>query len=153
MDADALVAEYLDAVRAADTARMLALFAPDGVVHSPLYGDLPATEFYPKMFGDTRSADLTLLGTTTGTTTDGRPLVMFLFKFDWVLKAGEDIVAFDVVDVAELDADGKITALAIIYDTKTARPAFETARKAEIDDGINAVLKHDAELLERLKEA
>ena len=111
MDADALVAEYLDAVRAADTARMLALFAPDGVVHSPLYGDLPATEFYPKMFGDTRSADLTLLGTTTGTTTDGRPLVMFLFKFDWVLKAGEDIVAFDVVDVAELDADGKITAL------------------------------------------
>ncbi len=127
MDADRLVAEYLDAIRAADSPHMLALFTPDGVVHSPLYGDLPAAEFYPKMFADTESADLTLLGTTTGETTDGRPLVMFLFKFDWVLKAGEDIVAFDVVDVAELDADGKITALTIIYDTKTARPAFDAA--------------------------
>ena len=129
MDADELVAEYLDAVRGADANRMLALFARDAVVHSPLYGDLPATEFYPKLFGDTKSADLTLMGTTTGATTDGRRLVMFLFKFDWVLKAGADIIAFDVVDVAILDADDRIADLSIVYDTKTARPTFDAATR------------------------
>jgi hypothetical protein len=130
MDSDSLVAEYLDAVRTADAPRMLALFATDAVVHSPLYGDLPAADFYPRLFADTQSADLTLLGTSTGKTVDGRSLIMFLFRFDWVLRAGTDIIAFDVVDVLELDASGRVTALTIVYDTKNARPAFESAKQA-----------------------
>ena len=53
------------------------------IVHSPLYGTLPATEFYPALFADTGAATLTLLGTMRGTSVEGRALLSFLFHFDW----------------------------------------------------------------------
>ena len=121
---DELVARYLAAVESADVPGMLALFAPDAVVRSPLYGNLPAHEFYPALFADTGEASLTLLGTMTGRSVAGRPLVSFLFHFDWVLPSGT-AAPFDVVDVAELDDDGLIGSLRIIYDTVDVRPAFE----------------------------
>ncbi len=119
-----IVAAYLRAVEDGDVDAMLALFADGAVVHSPLYGALPATEFYPALFADTSSATLTLLGTMRGTSADGRALLSFLFHFDWVLPGGT-AAPFDVVDVAELDDDGLISDLRIIYDTVDVRPAFE----------------------------
>jgi len=103
-------------------------------VHSPLYGTLPAAEFYPALFADTGSATLTLLGTMRGTSAEGAALLSFLFHFDWVLPNGT-AAPFDVVDVAELDDDGLITSLRIVYDTVDVRPAFEadtgrTSRRA-----------------------
>ena len=41
---------YLAALEAADEARVLALFTGDAIVHSPLYGPVPAAEFYPALF-------------------------------------------------------------------------------------------------------
>lgn len=121
-----IVAAYLHAVETADVNAMLALFADEAIVHSPLYGTLPATEFYPALFADTGSADLTLLGTMRGTSVDGRALLSFLFHFDWVLPNGT-AAPFDVVDVAELDDAGQITSIRIVYDTVSVRPAFEAA--------------------------
>jgi ketosteroid isomerase-like protein len=122
---DELVSRYLAALGTADLDAMLPLFAPDAVVLSPLYGRLPAAEFYPRLFADTASADLTLLGTMRGTSVAGRQLVSFLFHFDWTLPGGTP-APFDVVDVAELDDAGRITSLRIVYDTVAVRPAFET---------------------------
>jgi hypothetical protein len=119
-----IVAAYLHAVENADLDAMLALFADDAVVHSPLYGTLPARQFYPVLFADTGSSDLTLLGTMRGTSVEGAALLSFLFHFDWVLPNGTR-APFDVVDVAELDDDGLIRSLRIVYDTMTVRPAFE----------------------------
>jgi hypothetical protein len=119
-----IVAAYLRAVETADVDAMLALFADGAIVHSPLYGTLPATEFYPTLFADTSSATLTLLGTMRGTSAAGRPLLSFLFHFDWVLPGGT-AAPFDVVDIAELDDDGLIRSIRIIYDTVDVRPAFE----------------------------
>jgi hypothetical protein len=121
---DPMVAAYLRAVEQGDVAGILALFADGGVVHSPLYGTLPATEFYPALFADTGSATLTLLGTMRGTSVEGRPLLSFLFHFDWRLPNGTS-APFDVVDVAELDDDGLISSIRIVYDTVDVRPAFE----------------------------
>ncbi len=127
-----LVTAYLRAVEAGDVAGMLALFADGAIVHSPLYGTLPATEFYPALFSDTGSAELTLLGTMRGTSVEGRALLSFLFHFDWVLPNGT-AAPFDVVDVAEIDDDGLISSIRIIYDTVDVRPAFEadTGRRSE----------------------
>jgi hypothetical protein len=50
--------------------------------------------------------------------------VTFWFHFDWRLPSGRP-APFDVVDVAELDAQGRITSLHIVYDTVDVRPAFE----------------------------
>jgi hypothetical protein len=119
-----IVAAYLRALRDADLDGMLALFTPDAMVRSPLYGTLPAANFYPVLFADTRSATLTLLGTMRGTSVEGKALLSFLFHFDWVLPNGTP-APFDVVDVAELDDDGLISDLRIVYDTVDVRPAFE----------------------------
>ncbi|WP_444978803.1 nuclear transport factor 2 family protein [Acrocarpospora macrocephala] len=121
-----LVAGYLDALAAADADRALSLFAPGGIVHSPLYGTLPAQEFYPALFADTSESRLTLRATMTGKR-DGRTVVSFWFDFDWTLASGEP-APFTVVDVAELDDEGRITRLHIVYDTAPIRGAFERQR-------------------------
>jgi ketosteroid isomerase-like protein len=115
---------YLDALARADLAAMLALFSENALVHSPLYGPAPASQFYPALFGDTAQALLTLLGVTHGAKAGGGPLVSIWFHFDWRLPSGRR-APFDVVDVLELAPDGRIAALHIVYDTADVRPAFE----------------------------
>lgn len=122
--ADDLVATYLRALRAADADLVLSLFAGDGVVHSPLYGTRPASDFYRALFADTSQANLTLKSVMSGKDQAGQATVSFWFHFDWRLPSGV-AAPFDVVDVATLGSDGKITELHIIYDTVDVRPAFE----------------------------
>ena len=128
MTNEQLVDEYLEALAAGSTERVLALFAPDGRVDSPLYGTLPAAEFYPALFADTGQSRLTLRTTMEGQLA-GLPVVSFWFDFDWTLANGEP-APFTVVDVAELDADGLITTLHIVYDTAPIRAAFERQHTA-----------------------
>lgn len=122
MNPDQLVDAYLAGVTAADTEALVALFSPDGEVVSPLYGTLPAAEFYPALFADTAESDLTLRTTMTGSL-DGRPVVSFWFDFNWRLATGEP-APFTVVDVAELDHAGLIRRLHIVYDTAPIQEAF-----------------------------
>jgi hypothetical protein len=117
---------YLAALQASDEAGVLALFAADAIVHSPLYGPVPAAEFYPALLRDTTRASLTLHGVTSGTSPAGAPLVGLWFHFDWRLGDGRD-APFDVVDMLELGPDGQIAALHIIYDTVEVRDAFEAS--------------------------
>jgi SnoaL-like domain len=117
---------YLAALEAADEARVLTLFTGDAIVHSPLYGRVPAAEFYPALFRDTTRASLTLHGVTSGISPTGAPLVSLWFHFAWRLGDGRD-APFDVVDMLELSPDGQITSLHIIYDTVEVRPAFEAS--------------------------
>jgi SnoaL-like domain len=124
MTAQELADAYLGALGRADLTAMLGLFSEAAVVHSPLYGPVPAREFFPLLFGDTAESQLTLRGVTDGTAADGTPLVSIWFHFDWQLPGGRR-VPFDVVDVLELDNDGHIAALRIVYDTAGVRPVFE----------------------------
>ncbi|MEG9227251.1 nuclear transport factor 2 family protein [Aeromicrobium sp. Sec7.5] len=122
MTVDQLVGRYLDALRAADADEVVSLFAADGMVDSPLYGTMPAAEFYPALFADTAQSVLTLRATMLGGT-DELPVISFWFDFDWTLANG-DPAPFTVVDVAELDAEGRISTLHIVYDTAPIREAF-----------------------------
>lgn len=119
-----LAEAYLGALGRADPAAMLSLFSDGALVHSPLYGPVPASDFFPALFGDTAESKLTLRGVTQGATTDGTPLVSIWFHFDWQLSSGRR-VPFDVVDGLELDPDGRIAVLRIVYDTADIRPVFE----------------------------
>ena len=123
MSPELLVTEYLDALSAGDVERVLALFSKDGDVVSPLYGTLPASEFYPILFADTAESQLALRTTMVGEM-GGRVVMSFWFDFGWTLASGEP-APFTVVDVAELDHDGLIERLHIIYDTAPIRDAFE----------------------------
>jgi len=124
MNAAELVASYLAALEQADLDAVLKLFTPDAVVHSPLYGPLPAAQFYPALFADTGESHLTLKGTMEGRSEGNGRLLAFWFHFDWRLPSGRP-APFEVVDLAELDDDGRIGSLRIIYDTVEVRPAFE----------------------------
>ena len=106
-----LIDEYLAALEVGDAERVLAIFAPDGIVHSPLYGSVPARQFYPTLFADTAEAKLTLRRVFR----DDREAVAFWFDFAWVLADGTP-APFTVVDIAELTEDGLIANLHIIYD-------------------------------------
>ena len=124
MDADELVREYLRAIGAADLDGVAALFTEGAVVHSPLYGPMPARPFFARLFADTASAELTLRAVMHGTDTSGATMVSFLFHFDWRLPSGV-AAPFDVVDVARLSGDGLVEELHLVYDTVAVRPAFE----------------------------
>ena len=124
LDAAALVATYLSAVERADVDEMLKLFTPDAVVHSPLYGPMPAVRFYPALFADTGESRLTLKGILEGRSEGNGRLLAFWFHFDWRLPSGRQ-APFEVMDLAELSDDGRISSLRLIYDTVDVRPAFE----------------------------
>jgi len=117
--ADALVDAYLRALGTRDADLAISLFAPDGVVDSPLYGLLPAREFYPALFEDTAASVVTLRKPMVS---DDFSTIAFWFDFDWVLADGSP-APFTVVDIAEL-RDGLITALRIVYDTYPLRDAW-----------------------------
>ncbi|KZC94319.1 MULTISPECIES: nuclear transport factor 2 family protein [Clavibacter] len=133
---DLLVERYLAALEHADVPAALALFSPDGVVHSPLYGILPAARFYPALFADTGAARLHLRRVMRSDD-EGTPTVAFWFDFDWVLASGEP-APFSVVDVAELDAEGRIARLHIVYDTAPLRAAFDRQRARAAGDARGA---------------
>jgi len=124
MRAQDLVRAYLEAVEAGEIDAVTALFADEAIVHSPLYGPMAPQPFYEGLFADTDAANLTLRGVAEGEAADGARLVTFWFHFDWRLPNGRS-APFDVVDIAELDPDGRIKALHIVYDTVDVRPAFE----------------------------
>ena len=117
--ADALVDAYLRALGTKDADLAISLFAPDGVVDSPLYGLLPARKFYPALFADTSASVVTLRKLLVS---DDSSTIAFWFDFDWVLADGSP-APFTVVDIAEL-RDGLITALHIVYDTYPLRDAW-----------------------------
>ena len=114
-----LAEDYLTALESGDPSRVLELFADDAVVHSPLYGDLPAQHFYPRLFADTRELKLKLR-----TVFHADRSIAFWFDFDWTLSNGTP-APFRVVDIAELDDEGRIRELHIIYDTAVLRDAFD----------------------------
>lgn len=118
--AEALVETYLRALSDCDADRAISLFSHDGIVNSPLYGELPAREFYPMLFADTSESVLSLRKTLLSP--DASTLA-FWFDFGWVLADGTP-APFTVVDVAELDEQGLISRLHIVYDTHPIRGSW-----------------------------
>jgi hypothetical protein len=116
---DTLVDTYLRALRTSDIDLAVSLFTPDGIVNSPLYGELPAREFYPELFADTAESVLTLRKTLLS---EDAATLAFWFDFGWVLADGAP-APFTVVDVAELQS-GLISRLHIVYDTHPIRDAW-----------------------------
>ena len=122
--AQRLAEAYLGALGRSDLTAITGLFSEAGLVHSPLYGPMPAADFFAALFGDTSESRLTLRGVTHGSKADGTALGSIWFHFDWRLPSGRQ-APFDVIDMLELTDDGRIASLHIVYDTAQVRPAFE----------------------------
>jgi ketosteroid isomerase-like protein len=54
---------YFKNVETGNIEAIINLFSEDGIVHSPLYGDIPAKDFYEDLFADTSQSIITLINT------------------------------------------------------------------------------------------
>ncbi len=109
----AVVEQYFDCLEKADLASLLELFHPQATVHSPLYGTMRATHFYPQLFKDTRQSQLQIHHIFTD---EAALKAAAHFRYQWSLANGKQ-TAFEGVDVFELDEQANITQLTILYDT------------------------------------
>ncbi|MDF1695754.1 MAG: hypothetical protein P1U56_07990 [Saprospiraceae bacterium] len=96
---------------------LLNLFSTDAIVHSPLYGSMPAGDFYKTLANDTTSSQLTYQEIFENST--GQQLALY-FNYKWTLVSGK-VVVFDVVDIIKFNDQGKVIDLKIIYDTQHSR--------------------------------
>lgn len=113
---------YFKGLEMGDANLILEGFASNAMIHSPLYGDMPAKEFYGKLFADTRQSDIALLNIFEGK--DNNYTAAVHFKYHWISKDGTP-THFECVDVFKFDEDGKIVDMTIIYDTSKLRSAFD----------------------------
>lgn len=101
---------YLDALQAGDLETMLGLFADDATVVSPLRGPVDPEPFYDDLFAKTARSETTVRHRFEG---DRHAAVHFDYR--WVLDDGSE-TTFECVDIFDLDDDGKIQELRIVYD-------------------------------------
>ena len=113
------VRDYLAALEASDLEALAALFTPDGTVHSPLLGPVPARAFFAKVAAASSDARLEIHDVLAST--EGNPRAAAYFRYDWRLKDGTE-VSFECADVFEFDvASGRVRTLTILYDTHPLR--------------------------------
>lgn len=112
---------YVDLLAKGDMNAVIDLFSQDGVVHSPIYGLMQASEFYHKLAEDTTSSSIEMDGIFHEKESER---IAIYFKYTWTVKSGKQVI-FDVVDVITFDEQGKIQELKIIYDTVISRRLVE----------------------------
>ncbi|MEL6391951.1 MAG: nuclear transport factor 2 family protein [Bacteroidota bacterium] len=117
MDKKAIAKAYIQHLARGDLDALLQLFAEGAIVISPVYGQMPYTNFYTTLFADTNNSTLTVKGIYEDALTG---FVALHFNYQWTLK-NDTKVKFDVVDIIAFDAENRITKLTIIYDTVESR--------------------------------
>jgi steroid delta-isomerase len=125
---DALSQEYLQALAQEDLAAILALFSADAMIISPLYGTLPATDFYALLLNDTQASDVKLKDTLVN---EQKRSGALFFQYNWTLENGQK-VTFEVVDYLQLNKENLIERLQIIYDTYQTRPLWNEQKRFNI---------------------
>ncbi len=126
MIAEDLCRTYLAALNTGNRDAVRALFAPDAVVVSPLYGIWPAEAFFKNMFAATRQSQTTL--TNVFASVRDNAAIALQFRYLWTLATGKT-VEFECVDVFELTDDRqRFRKMTIVYDTAPLRADWEAAR-------------------------
>ncbi len=112
-----IVRSYFALLTASDVVSIVALFAEDGFVESPVLGRMPAGDFYRTL--DDASTQKVLTVHRVLSSDDNRVHAAH-FTYDWTLAKGGQI-EFDGVDLFEFNDDDKIVSMKIFYDTHPTR--------------------------------
>ncbi|MCF0074293.1 hypothetical protein LZD49_27665 [Dyadobacter sp. CY261] len=116
--------KYIEYLSNGAVEQIVGLFAENGTVSSPIYGDKLAKHFFKELTDDTANSRLTLKRIFEDA--DSNSLALY-FEYEWTVKSGK-IVVFDVVDILDFNNETKIEKLKIIYDTYVARRLIEDIR-------------------------
>jgi hypothetical protein len=127
MNVQELCDEYLAAMNAGDLERVLALYEPDAQVVSPLYGTMPAKQFYTELFADTGRSETRCINRFDASS--HAPAIALQFHYRWTLADGV-VVEFNCVDVFALNAErNRFAGLTIVYDTAPLRAVFDAVHR------------------------
>ena len=126
MQIEKTIKDYLKGLELGSAEEIIKLFAPNAIVHSPLYGEIKARKFYQDLFKDTSKSKITLMNIFISQ--NNSQIAAGHFRYDWILKDGT-LTSFECVDVFRFAKDGKIKELTIIYDTSKIRTAHEKMKK------------------------
>lgn len=110
----AAMTAYVDFFNKADLQGILDLFSDNAVVISPTAGAKKPSEFYPGLLERSKGTTFKLKMAFAGETPNTAAI---LFDYNKALPDG-GTKTFDCVDIFTFDADGKITEMKIIFDTK-----------------------------------
>jgi len=128
MNKESIMLSYLDALHRGATEEIIALFAPDGIVESPLYGTVEASRFYREVDSDTSNSEPELKNLFLSHDDSASGAMQFLYR--WTMKS-RAIVAFNCIDVFEFEGEPpRIKKLTIVYDTYPVRESFSALKKA-----------------------
>lgn len=112
---DEIIRRYLSAMESCDLDGVLACFADDGMISSPVYGLVSVRPFYERLFADTVSAEVTIHHVYRATDDPARWAAHFAYQ--WARREGP-AVSTDLIDLFEFDTAAiLITRLRIIFDT------------------------------------
>ena len=109
---------YLEGLQSANEEKIISLFSDHAMIHSPLYGDKFAKEFFKVLFADTFQSEIKLLNIFQNPDRPGSYAAHF--NYTWTLKNGA-ISHLECVDIFQFDELGKIIEMTIIYDTYQTR--------------------------------
>ena len=112
-----VVIKYIEFLEQGDLKGIIDLFAKDGIVESPLYGKMRASEFYIELMSDTTKSQLEIKGIYEAPESNS---IALFFNYKWTMKNNE-IADFDVVDIIDFNNTSEIRNLKIIYDTVQSR--------------------------------
>ncbi|WP_368172148.1 nuclear transport factor 2 family protein [Aeromonas sp. R9-2] len=112
------VKSYLNSLEDKNLSCILALFAKNAWIHSPLAGMIKPEPFYHHLFDVSKGGGIKVRDIAVSEC--GNPCVYARFIYEWCLDDGRKSV-LDCVDVFTFDEHGKIKTLEIIYDTYETR--------------------------------
>ena len=113
--------QYFQSLQEGNVDAICNLFAEEGIINSPLYGLKHPRAFYTELMEDSGTSTIKMKRIFVD---EEKGDLAIWFRYDWGLGNGKRVV-FEGVDVFELNEDGKIKELTIIYDTIHTRPMVE----------------------------
>lgn len=116
MSKAATIRAYLSAMEQGNLEGVLVCFSEDGIIHSPVYGEVPVKRFYEKLFSDTKSAEVRINSIYAAVDDENRWAAHF--GYHWI-KIDGSVVDTDLVDLFEFDKETALIAnLRIVFDPK-----------------------------------
>lgn len=120
MDHRKTVREFYHAFEQMDFESVMSHFAPNGKVHSPTLGNMEAGPFYKELFSKTTHIKITIKDLLLSA--ENSRVAAFV-DCSWKTKSGDSLM-FEGVVIFDLNSQGKIQLVRIIYDAQRARDAL-----------------------------
>lgn len=125
MDARKTIRDFYHHFEKMDLNGLLPLFAPHAKIESPTLGKKEAEPFYRELFSKTKKFKVDIKDIFVNPDKPHRAAVFL--SFGWEPKNDNHMMSFQGVVIFEMNPQGKIQSIQIIYDAQAARDAMRKA--------------------------